>query len=194
MLGTQEDKRGKAEVAFVFMYFRIFLFLYFLIFVFSHYVFLWFLFLYFCSFVFFLYLCIVVIVTLILALFFGNINHDEKWWRFIVTACIHTKNISGTLLQNGSKRRWVREGDSFAIFFILKTPPRNTILQSSIFDIFTLQWSSDISNRRTVSHLIFPIEGLCLKTNLWRCASKTRTCWTSSPRAAKQLLTRAAKC
>ena len=28
--------------------------------------------------IFFLYLCIVVIVTLILALFFGNINHDEN--------------------------------------------------------------------------------------------------------------------
>ena len=42
MLGTQEDKRGKAEVAFVFMYFCIFLFsyflnLYFLEFVFSYF-------------------------------------------------------------------------------------------------------------------------------------------------------------
>merc|ERR1712193_166623 len=36
--------------------------------------------------------------------------------------------------------------------------------------------------------------GRCLKTNLWRCASKTKTSSTSSPRAAKQLLTRAAKC
>ena len=68
-------------------------------------------------------------------------------------------------------------------FFILKTSPRNIILQSSIFNIFP----------PCNDHLIFPIEGRCLKTNLWRCASKTKTSSTSSPRAAKQLLTRAAK-
>ena len=57
---------------FAFSCFRIFLFLYFHIEYFCD----------FCSYIFvvlyFLYLCIVVIVTLILALFFGNINHDEN--------------------------------------------------------------------------------------------------------------------
>ena len=83
MLGTQEDKRGKAEVALVFMYFGIILFsyflnLYFLIFVFSQIhikYFCDFCFSYFCI---FFYFCILVIVTLILALFFGDINHDEN--------------------------------------------------------------------------------------------------------------------
>ena len=104
-----------------------------------------------------------------------------KWWRFFVTACIHTNNISGTFLQNGPKCRWVREVASWrpSEKFL-----RNTILQSSISNIFP----------PFNDHLIFPIEGRCLKTNLWRCASKTKTYSTSSPRAAKQFLTSAAKC
>ena len=63
----------------------------------------------------------------------------------------------------------IPEKHNFAEFYLLYFPPCN-------------------------DHLIFPIEGRCLKTNLWRCASKTKTSSTSSPRAAKQLLTRAAKC